>query len=118
MTARSPRVCPACRRPARNRPLPPAGFWQEQVLQRLGMYPYRCEDCGVRFYRKVPVGDGLGEARYAVPNRKPPLSRNPAPPEAPGDALSHEEFVDLIDHISRADPAKGRDAAEKKDEKR
>jgi hypothetical protein len=118
VSSKKPLVCPACRRPARTRPLPPEGFWQEQVLQRIGMYPYRCEACGVRFYRKVPVGKGLGEARYTTPPRGPAPSRGPAPPnsyipkvvappEATGDALTHEDFVDLIDHISRSEERKG-----------
>ena len=118
MSAKNPRVCPACRRPARNSPLPPEGFWQEQILQRIGMYPYRCEACGAKFYRKVPIGKGLGEARYPIPPRGPAPSREPAPsrsnipkvvapPEATGDTLSHGDFVDLIDHISRSEERKG-----------
>lgn len=173
MSAKVVRVCPACRRPAQNRPLPPEGFWQEQVLQRIGMYPYRCEACGVRFFRKVKVGEGgLGEARYQTPTRSPapPLKRpvsapadSPvsapavtpasvpadrpgkpkavqlpleprrtagqgkpdrpdqipkvvAPPEATGDALSHDDFVDLIDHISRSEERKGLTVSEEEDE--
>ena len=127
MSARSPRVCPACRKPARDRPLPPEGFWQEQILQRIGMYPYRCEACGARFYRKVPVGKGLGEPRYPTPSHRPEPSRDRAPsptgipkvvapPEATGDSLSHEDFVDLIDHISRSEQRKGLKVPEKKDE--
>jgi len=64
VSAKKPRVCPACRRPARHSPLPPDGFWQVQVLQRIGMYPYRCEACDARFFRKVPVGQGLGKGSY------------------------------------------------------
>lgn len=173
MSAKAVRVCPACRRPAQNRPLPPEGFWQEQVLQRVGMYPYRCEACGARFYRKVKIGEaGLGEARYPTPPRRPASSKRPAsvpvdepahpapsasvlagspprrrppqniplplepkrtaglgakrdpneipkvvaPPEATGDDLSHEDFVDLIDHISRSEQRKGLKIPEKEDE--
>jgi len=145
--------CPACRRPAHNRPLPPDGFWQVQVLQRIGMYPYRCESCGARFYRKVPIGRGLGEGRYEAaphrpapeggsgvgarrgpaPGRKPETTRGQgssasppslregipkvvAPPEATSESLSHEDFVDLIDHIRRSEERKGLKAPEKPDE--
>lgn len=126
MTGRSPRVCPACRRPARNSPLPPEGFWQVQVLQRIGMYPYRCLDCDARYYRKVPIGRGLGEARYPIqePDLVPQGRPEPSPDEAPkilvppdvdGDGLSHEDFVDLIDHISRSEQRKGLKASENTD---
>ena len=135
MSSINPRVCPACRKPARNRPLPPEGFWQVQVLQRIGMYPYRCEACGAKFYRKVPVGQGLGEGRFSRPPHRPmkardaddvarvggaaardsrPAAAGPpeiprvvAPPEAVGDSLTHRDFVDLIDHIRRAEERKG-----------
>ena len=141
MSARTLRVCPACHRPARNRPLPPEGFWQEQVLQRIGMYPYRCEVCGARFFRRVPVGDGLGDGRLTSPTRGPAPSRDPAsspdvehrggeglarsqdqipkvvrPPEDNRDFLSHEEFVDLVDHISLSEHRKGIAVPEKDDE--
>ena len=139
MSAKSVRVCPACRRPAQTRPLPPEGFWQVQVLQRLGMYPYRCEACGAKFYRKVPVGEGLDEIRYRtpprapaprpgtafgagpVPRKDPPRAGNQipkvvAPPEATGDNLTHEDFVDLIDHISRSEKRKGLKVEETDDE--
>ena len=138
MSNPSPRVCPACRRPARNKPLPPEGFWQEQVLQRIGMYPYRCEACGVRFYRKVPIGKGLGEGRYQThphrpaPDRGSGVGEGPAPPrpqrspgrtpgvaelpEVPDDSLSHEDFVDLVDHISRPGQLEGARAPGKKNE--
>ncbi len=129
MSGNDPKVCPACRRPARNRPLPPEGFWQEQVLQRLGMYPYRCEDCGARFYRRVPVGRGLGAGRYQTPpagavfaeNSPSPSAENETPkilvpPESEADGLSHEDFVDLIHHISRSEQRKGLKVTEKKDD--
>ena len=145
MSSINPRVCPACRKPARNRPLPPEGFWQVQVLQRIGMYPYRCEACDARFYRKVPVGQGLGEGRFSRPPHRPMKVRDAdqvaragkvtgretrrtasspteipkvvAPPEAVGDSLTHRDFVDLIDHISRAEERKGLKVPEKsKDE--
>jgi hypothetical protein len=91
------------------------------------MYPYRCEACSARFYRKVPVGEGLGEARYPSPTRDPVHSKGPAPsrhqipkvvapPEATGDSLSHDEFVDLIDHVSRSERRQGLEVPEKKDE--
>ena len=142
MTAKAIRVCPACRRPARNRPLPPDGFWQEQVLQRIGMYPYRCEACGARFYRKVKVGDKVAPPRRpethplppaqarasgrsqggAASQRAPDSSQPPAPPgtprqippprvlthlDTPSDALTHDDFVDLIDHIKQAEHRQG-----------
>lgn len=135
-----------------------------QVLQRIGMYPYRCEACDARFYRKVPVGEGLGRGRYkssleaprhrgaaawdgfadsreqkerrhfdssevsaATPDlsrttEKPPpippetIPRVVAPPEAVDNSLTHEDFVDLIGHISRSEERKGLKVPEKKDE--
>lgn len=161
MSPKNLKDCPACRRPAPNRPLPPDGFWQVQVLQRIGMYPYRCESCGARFYRKVPIGKGLGEGRYqAIPHRPAPhggsgvgtqpgaapvrqsesrrgrgsssgsrmrASNRPtssreeipkvvAPPEATSESLSHEDFVDLIDHLRRSEERKGLKVPEKPDE--
>ena len=149
MTGKNPRVCPACHKPARNRPLPPEGFWQVQILQRIGMYPYRCEACEVRFYRKVPIGLGLGPGRFSTSRHRPMPKRDSgaaprprgkrsaagaegssrppgpkdhiprvvAPPEATGDLLTHEGFVDLIDHIRRAEERKGlRAPDEMKDE--
>jgi len=85
------------------------------------MYPYRCDACGVRFYRRIPVGDGLGEARYTIPTDRPTLPPTEvpkvvAPTEATGDSLSGEEFVDLIDQISRAEQRKGLRVPEKEDE--
>jgi len=114
------------------------------------MYPYRCEACGARFYRKVPVGEGMGASldaphahgpgKYAgeglAPSQSPKRtvgeglapSREPrvvgdgipqvvAPPEATDSTLSHEDFVDLIDHISRSEQRKGLKIPEKDDEK-
>jgi len=117
------RVCPACRRPARTRPLPPDGFWQEQILQRIGMYPYRCEACGARFYRKVEVGEKVAPPRRPETHPQPPIRtsavRQPegkagAPPprvlshlDTPSDSLSHDDFVDLIDHIKQAEHRQG-----------
>ena len=136
MSARTLRVCPACRRPARTRPLPPDGFWQEQVLQRIGMYPYRCEDCGCRFYRKVKVGEGIVLSQPSShpmpigPSSSPadghsPAAKRPASapkvltnPEAPGDAISHDDFVDLIDHIRRSEERKGLKVSKKDNEEK
>ena len=91
------------------------------------MYPYRCEACGVRFYRKVPVGEGLGQARYPTPRHRPPPSRRSVPSQAEkaevvtqpaprGDSLSHGGFLDLIDSVNRPKQHRQADAPEKKEE--
>ena len=121
MTAKPVRVCPACRGVARSKPLPPEGFWQVQVLQRIGMYPYRCQGCGARFYRRVKISEDL-----ATPTRShvvgPPGRQGTAnvdssaaaggprvvvPSEGFDDGSSHADFVDLIGHISRSEQRKG-----------
>ncbi len=121
------RVCPACRGVARSKPLPPEGFWQVQILQRIGMYPYRCEGCGARFYRRVVVSHDLGTQKRSgavgpAPQKRIEKSaesvlrdgpRIVPPPELDEDGLSHEAFVDLIDHISRSEHRKGLKAPRK-----
>lgn len=116
------RVCPACRGVARSKPLPPEGFWQVQILQRIGMYPYRCEACGVRFFRRVEVGDvakspprhyPIERSVHPLPGGQVPSARENGPRVVPppegiaDDGLTHEDFVDLIDHISRSEQRKG-----------
>jgi hypothetical protein len=108
--------------------LPPEGFWQVQILQRIGMYPYRCEACGARFFRRVRVGDvaktpprshAIKRAAQPRPgDRSADVAQNVprviAPPEAGfDDDLSHADFVDLIDHISRSEQRKGLGAPKK-----
>jgi hypothetical protein len=92
-----------------------------QVLQRIGMYPYRCEACGVRFYRRVRVSQDLGKperpraARPATQRQvgapPPPVAKGGprviTPVEVSDDGLTHADFVDLIDHISRSEERKG-----------
>ena len=102
------------------------------------MYPYRCEACGARFYRKVKVGEIVAPPRR--PEVHPPPVKRPAsgdaskrsdsaparspvpggthakqdPPrrmlsnlDTPSDALTHDDFVDLIDHIKQAEERQG-----------
>lgn len=121
MSVKNTRTCPACQKAARTRPLPPEGFWQERVLQPIGMYPYRCEACGARFYRRTPIGEGLGEARHPIPTdgASSSAAESPklvGPPEAMGDSLSSEEFGDFIDQISRSEKRKGLKVPRKEDE--
>ena len=99
-----------------------------QILQRIGMYPYRCEACGARFYRRVEVGDvakapprhhPMESSVHPVPGGPSPTAmesgpRVVSPPEGiADDGLSHEDFVDLIDHISRSEQRKGLKAQKK-----
>jgi predicted Zn-ribbon and HTH transcriptional regulator len=46
-------TCPSCRSEdlyrSRGR-----GIYERIVLRVLGRYPYRCNECGVRFYAKRP----------------------------------------------------------------
>ena len=121
MTAKPVRVCPACRGVARCKPLPPEGFWQVQILQRIGMYPYRCEGCGARFYRRTTTSEALNTPPRARTGEKsddesgaqnlPPVSHHSprvvSPPEVEDEGLSHADFVDLIGHISRSEQRKG-----------
>ena len=102
-----------------------------QILQRIGMYPYRCEACGARFYRRVEVGDvakaaprhhPMESSVHPVPGGPSPTAmesgpRVVSPPEGiADDGLSHEDFVDLIDHISRSEQRKGLKAQKKESE--
>lgn len=80
------------------------------------MYPYRCEACGVRFYRRVRVGkEGIVPPRRSETHPAPssgPVKRPAAVPagpktlthpELPGEKLSHEEFVELIDQMRQTE---------------
>ena len=93
-----------------------------QILQRIGMYPYRCEGCGARFFRRVRVGDvaktpprSHAMESFALPRPgeiQSAAARNglkviPPPEAATDDGLTHSDFVDLIDHISRSEQRKG-----------
>jgi hypothetical protein len=116
MSAKPVRVCPACRGVTRSRPLPPQGFWQVQILQRLRMYPYRCEGCGARFYRRVEVSQNLlASSRKRSDPR--PMRQGPAHAfraestsgpkgvatreESLDGERSHQDFVELIGHVNR-----------------
>lgn len=76
------------------------------------MYPYRCEACGSKFYRRVASGKGLGEGRYPMTadsstDQPEEIPRLVQPPETMGSPLSNDEFVDFIGQISRAEQRKG-----------
>jgi hypothetical protein len=55
-------------------------------------------------------------AGQGKPDRPDQIPKVVAPPEATGDALSHDDFVDLIDHISRSEERKGLTVSEEEDE--
>ena len=86
------------------------------------MYPYRCDACGVRFFRRVEVGDvakspprhyPIERSVHPIPGWQAPSARENGPRVVPppegiaDDGLSHEDFGDLIDHISRSEQPKG-----------
>ena len=67
------RRCPSCDSIAVPKLLTPQGFWQKQILARLGMMPFRCPECQSRFYRraltseeKTAFSGQLEERRRAV----------------------------------------------------
>jgi ribosomal protein L37AE/L43A len=51
MSAKPEVVCPKCKASVAMR-ISRTGFWERKVLGRLGIYPWKCGACGVKFRRR------------------------------------------------------------------
>lgn len=95
--------CPICHREGTLLLVATSGFWERQVLARLGWNPYRCRVCGHRIVRmgRGRGGQPRGRERTSA-GRRHPASSSPAAATPDG-----SDFHQLIQQLARAEAACG-----------